>query len=584
MRLRVWLLCLTIAACGAFAGVGAQSASAFPVVGLNIAGVPTDAQLAQAQALGAKTVRMFLLWSDVQPQRGALAANFVSGYAHIISVLSADGINTDFVVVRSPSWETGTGDPTAPPKNPADYANFLAQFAASPGIAGNHVAYEIWNEEDAPTWWTGAPDPVGYAALVKAAAPALRAADPTAVVVLGPTTGNNYPFISQLYQNGIGGLTDAVAVHTDNGCETSGPDVTYMTDGQIGQFAFLGYRSVHNVMVANGEGSHPIWMTEFGWNSSQTATGGTACASGAKPSGVTEDQQAQFITEAFHCMDADPYLQVANWFTLDDDPSQPDDSIRHYGLLDPAGNPKPDYQAFHLLATQGDQLSGACGNFTGPAITILTPKLGTSYATTLPIQASAVDAQGITRITFTYDQGTNIEGFAAPASGTPVGLTWHGASALSLGPHTINVQAVDKSGNVSNASVQVVKVSPTSLLAVGPANISLKTVICVNGLCTLGGDGLTPAGAALPGGKVEVVWQLLKKVSIKVKGKRVKVKRFRTQHKQITHANKPFRFRQRLKAGQWRVQVVFLPPKPLKKSASQWQYFSVKVKAKKLHH
>ncbi len=587
-RLRVAFLAAALS--GAIAGIGAQSASAFPVVGLNIAGVPTPPQLAQAEKLGAKTVRMFVLWSDVQPARGALNAGLVSAYGGIVRTLSQDNVSVDFVVVRAPSWETGSADVQHPPNNPADYANFLAQFASTPGIQGQGVAYELWNEEDSPAWWTGAPDPAAYAALVKAAAPALRHADPTAKVILGPTTGNNYDFLGDLYGQGISGLTDAVAVHTDTICLDFGPDGTYMTNGRLGQFVFLSYREVHKTMVAHGEGDHPIWMTEFGWNSSQTAAGGSTCQEGAgagkKASGVTADQQAQFITQAFHCMDADPYLQVANWFTLYDDLSQPSDSLRHYGLINGAGAPKPDYNAFSLLATQGDQLTGKCGDFDGPEITVQTPKLGQTYASTLPIMASASDPQGVTRITFKADDNTDaIDNFANPADGQSVGLTWGGAADLSIGSHTINVTAVDKNGNVSTLGVQVKKVSINSILAVGPVKIGVKKFSCNGAVCTIGGQGLTPAGDPLPGGKnggkMQAVWQLLR--SVRVKGGHGRhVKRFRTKYVQGMHANKPFKLTKRLKPGQWRVQVKFTPPKPLKPAASPFKYFTITM-AKKHH-
>jgi Bacterial Ig domain/Cellulase (glycosyl hydrolase family 5) len=578
MRSRLRSIGAVVVVCCAFAGVTAASAPAFPVVGINIANVPTTAQIATANSLGAKNVRMFLSWADTNPVKGRLSPPLVSAYQDIVRQLVADGINIDFVVVFTPSWESGSSDVHHAPANPADFANFLSQFASTAGIAGNHIAYELWNEEDSAEWWAPAPDDNASTQLVKAAAPALRAADATAQVILGPTVGNDYQWISQLYGDGIGGLTDAVAVHTDNACLTAGPDASYTENGgKIGRYAFTGYRTVHDTMAAHGEGSHPIWMTEFGWNSSQNATGGSACPTGGKPSGVTPDQQATYINQAFHCMAGDSYLQVANWFTLDDAPGA-DDFQAHYGLETAGGTQKPAFNAFHLLATGGDQLQGACGDFDGPQITIQTPKLGDTYATDLPIMASASDPQGVTRISFYPDKSTQaIDNFSNPANGAAVGLTWHGASALSIGEHTINVQAVDKNGNISNASVQVKKVTLNSILAVGPIHFKFKALLCKGALCALGGQALSPSNGAVQGGNVQARWQLLKK--IKIKGH--KVLRYRLQHKGLLHAQKPFTFRQRLKPGKWRVQVAFLPPKPLKPSASPWKYFTVTGKTHK---
>src|ERR1700710_1150289 len=122
-RLRLVLLAALLAT--ALAGVPAKSASAFPVVGLNIAGVPNPGQLQTAQSLGAKTVRMFLLWSDGQPARGQINAGWLASYVSIVNQLSAAGISVDFVVVRAPAWETGSADPAHSPRNPSDFADFL---------------------------------------------------------------------------------------------------------------------------------------------------------------------------------------------------------------------------------------------------------------------------------------------------------------------------------------------------------------------------------------------------------------------------------------------------------------------------
>ena len=48
-------------------------------------------------------------------------------------------------------------------------------------------------------------------------------ADPSATVLVGGLTGNNYAYLDQLYANGAKGSFDGVAVHTDTACLTNGP-------------------------------------------------------------------------------------------------------------------------------------------------------------------------------------------------------------------------------------------------------------------------------------------------------------------------------------------------------------------------
>ena len=168
------------------------------------------------------------------------------------------------VVQRSPAWASGGKGGIHPPTDASTFGAAMGGFAQRvPGVD----AWELWNEEDESIFWAGGADPAKYAAMVKAAYPAIKAVQPNDIVVTGATTGNNFDFIEALYAHGIKGSFDAVAVHTDTACLVNGPDVHYRDEqGKIGRYTFTGYREVHAVMARHGDGDKPIWMTELGWN------------------------------------------------------------------------------------------------------------------------------------------------------------------------------------------------------------------------------------------------------------------------------------------------------------------------------
>ena len=60
----------------------------------------------------------------------------------------------------------------------ADYANFCA--AAVKRYSGTIKHCELWNEPNLSAFWGSRPDPVKYAAMIAAAYPAMKAADPAA--------------------------------------------------------------------------------------------------------------------------------------------------------------------------------------------------------------------------------------------------------------------------------------------------------------------------------------------------------------------------------------------------------------------
>ena len=233
---------------------------------------------------------------------------------------------------------------------------------------GRVAAWEIWNEEASPNWWTGTP--VAFASLLKAAYPAIKSADPKATVIVG---ASDPTFLSQLYTAGAEGSFDAVAVHTDTACNITSPYIyEYNRDTTtVNQYFFLGFTGIHAIMAAHGDGSKPIYMTEIGWSSTdaECQTGEWA---GQKVAGVSEATQAQYLMQAYHCL-AQPkysYVKAAMWFELYNGANSTA-PIDNYGLLNADYASKPAFAAFQQESRHGDQLTGACGDFNGPAIKIL---------------------------------------------------------------------------------------------------------------------------------------------------------------------------------------------------------------------
>ena len=325
-------------------------------------------------------------------------------------------------------------------------------------FVGRVAAWEIWNEEDASLWWASGPDPAAYTALLKAAYPAIKSADPNATVVLGGLTGNDYEFLSQLYADGAKGFFDAVAVHTDTICDVESPYEILrngQTDPRISRWSFLGYRTVHEVMLAHGDGS-PIWMTELGW-STDTAVCNSGAWAGQKPAGVSPQQQATFLLQAYHCLAQDPYVQVGIWYGLQD--IEPFGSPRSsYGLLDPSLQPKPAYAALAEYDRNGDRLTEQCGGQQGPTVKLMSPKTGVRYSNTLPISVTASDSEKVYQISL-YDEGHIIRSFYVHGGTTTLSghMVWYGARLLKPGKHTLTAKAFDERNNTSTTSITIVR-------------------------------------------------------------------------------------------------------------------------------
>ena len=389
-------------------------------------------------------VRSFLFWREIEPTRGHFNQGLIDAYVSTLDALHARGSRNLIVLVGTPSWESGTSDQQAPPRRASDFAALAGTLAARLGSRVD--AWEIWNEEDAPIWWSH-PDPRRYVALLSASYRAIKRRAPRSTVLFGGLTGNDYDYLARAYRFGARGHFDAVAVHTDTACDVISPYVYYRLRRRLGQFSFLGYRSVRAVMLAHGD-RRPIWMTELGWSTS-TAVCDQGASRGRKGGGVSPDDQAAFLRQAYHCLAGDRYVQVAIWFSFTD-LGAPDTPNDRFGLLTGGYAPKPAFAALADVGARGDGLTGPCGDFAGPKVTIADPVAGSSYRGPLRITATATDPRGVGQLTFLYD-GHLIRHFTGPR-GT---IDWQHAKHISRGRHRITVLANDALGNVGRASVVV---------------------------------------------------------------------------------------------------------------------------------
>jgi hypothetical protein len=517
--------------------------------GLNINGGAasgTPENFDQLADTGATWARHFLYWDNMD-ESGLRA------FDQIVAEEDRRGIKTLLTVA-------GTGG--HPPADHQRYADFVGALAERNG--GRLEAIEIWNEQDEDTFWRPAGAPAAtYVDLLKRSYTAIKAADPSVQVVFGPVVGNHYGYLEQAYAAGAKGYFDVMAAHTDTACLVDSPTRFYRDQGRIARFVFLGYREIRASMLAQGD-DKPIWLTEIGWSAAQH-TCGVGMWAGQKAAGVSEDDQARYLLEAYHCLKEDPYVQVAMWFNNRD--LNPNGQMENmYGLLRADGSRRPAYGAFQDYARHGDRLTSQCGDFGAPTVQILAPRANTVIGTNDPlrIQATSPDAD-VLRMTFAI-KGQPKEIRNHTNGGQPLNLakgvemTWYGARELPLGRHTVLVTAVDAQGNVGSAEVLVTKVDPATL---GPQRTSLAKpkLIGKGRKRVLKGRVRTAMPFAVPG-KVVAQWQ------------NRRGGRWKKIHGAARNADEPFRFAQTLRyGGQWRVRTTYVGVKPFRRSVSKWVYF-----------
>lgn len=333
------LLFVLVACSGASSAPGAAPAPLPPGLGQPVtvldaaAGVCVSVQLdrwdadhraamvAALQGMGVREVRHDLIWSYVEPSRGA--SDWTSEDAWVDAVTDA-GFEVIAMTAYGNAW--ASSDPAAdayyPPDDPADFAAFAGAAAARYGDRVQR--YEIWNEPNAGYrfWKVGDPpeisgDPEGYADLFVPAAAAIHAAAPGASVEVGGTFflptgivgGAEFVRDAASWNADFLASADAVAYH---------PYTTYPP--RVGPEEDEGDEEAIDAMGADMREASgdtlPLSITEAGWPSWGT---------------VDEEQQGALLLRGFALAQADGVRDYCA-YTLEDygDPDNPESDFGLY--------------------------------------------------------------------------------------------------------------------------------------------------------------------------------------------------------------------------------------------------------------
>lgn len=324
-----------------------------PEVGVQFHGMwsdTTDEQRAlfldQLAEAGGLWVRLDVSWAMLQPDGPdsydlAWGVPFVD---RVLSMITQRGLRPLVTLWLTPEWANGGAGERTAPDEPADYAR-AAQWAAQ-RWQSQVPAWQVWNEPNSSDFLTSA-DPDEYAALLRAAYPAIKAGNPDATVVFGGTQHNDVDWIADAYDAGISGSFDVMATHPYMSPADLPPEAP--NDGTGNRLRHL--VAVRELMVERGDEDLPVWLTEFGWSAHPNS-------GDEEPwqRGVTPQEQADYLRRTVQLVRDDmPYVTHMFWYTDRDRPDR-GPQLGGYGLFDPQLSPKPAFDALaQYLSRRGAQ-------------------------------------------------------------------------------------------------------------------------------------------------------------------------------------------------------------------------------------
>ena len=341
---------LAVAAAPAFAETAsagsdpqAHAAAASLLGGMSIGSVDRaaspreiDRSLAVVHQLHAQVVRVEVPWSVMEPLSSSEIDPRALAYTdRVAQDAAAQGVKVIMMLQSTPCWASSApasllrrcsplGETKAnswPPRQPGDFAAFAAFLTKRYGA--KLAAIEVWNEPDQSNeeYFAGPSKPARYAALLRAAYPAIKHANAGVEVLGGSLVGSNGAFLRALYAAGIKGYYDALSVHYYN-------------------LTVASLRSIHEVQLANGDTTR-LWLDEFGWTSCwprQRIQREQGCVPAAT--------QALNISNAYRSLSRTPYVAAAVLYKLRDSGGE------EFGVLHSNWTRKASFSAFsHMLVS-----------------------------------------------------------------------------------------------------------------------------------------------------------------------------------------------------------------------------------------
>lgn len=391
-----------------------------------------DAALDQMQAMGVDNVRIMIPWAGVEYYPGFYNWTTVD---YMVEAADSRGMGILAVLNSTPFWATEPGQPalSGAPADPAQYGEFAGLVAER--YAGKVGAYEIWNEPNAYIFYAPEPDPAGYTELLKAAYPAIKAADPDAIVVggvLGAVTTyenltmNPITFVEGIYQAGGGDYFDALSYHP---YQYTLPFSLggWHPDSPINQLA-----AMHDVMVANGDTEKLIWASEYG-----------------EPSNVAgEANQAAFLLDMVTTWRTLDYTGPTFVWTLQDRNTGGADPEDNFGVIRTDGSWKPAAYTIQQLASLPStaELAAAVSRTSSAALETASDLTTSTAPQAIPIATdsdpAAIPATSLA-VAATPATATATDIATAPVDASPATATSPTAVAPDAQPTTAAATTVD---------------------------------------------------------------------------------------------------------------------------------------------
>jgi glycosyl hydrolase family 39 (putative alpha-L-iduronidase) len=213
-------------------------------------------------------------WPNLEPTKGQWNFSTLDNY---VSISQQNSVEVDMVLGLSPQWASARpNEPSvynpgnaAEPQDIQDWRDFVQAIVTR--YKGKIQQYEIWNEPNDPTFFSGTPDKMLQ--LASEAYKIVKQVDPSALVISPAVTeASSLPWLDNYLSIGGGNYADVIGYHF------------YVSPNPPESIVSLASQ-VRAIMSHYGQQAKPLWSTESGWHPPATF--------------ATTAQEAAYVTRAY---------------------------------------------------------------------------------------------------------------------------------------------------------------------------------------------------------------------------------------------------------------------------------------------
>jgi hypothetical protein len=290
-------------------------------VNIHFTGAPQDHDLIRDG--GFRVIRMDFSWSRVERQKGVYEFE-QAGYDALTAGCLKRGIRILYIL----DYSNRLYEPEPSVRTEAGRKAFAAfAEAAARHFSGKGILWEFWNEPNIRQFWSPQPDVENYCKLVAEAAPLLRRADPSGILLAPATSGIPFDWLENCFKQGLLQWIDALSVHPyrPQAPETVVKDYDRLRK-LLAQYAPQGRK----IPIISGEWGY----SNINWDKKR----------------LSDEQQARYLARMF-LINLSQEIPVSIWYDWKNDGADPNEREHHFGTVERDLKPKAAYRAARTLSS-----------------------------------------------------------------------------------------------------------------------------------------------------------------------------------------------------------------------------------------